>query len=363
MKKLMSLILISIMILSGVSAFADIDENASVMPVLKSAPLEAVTTLYEEENKVKFEVKQDGDNFTIILDENASTGYSWVYNIADEEHVTFVGDKHILAETDLMGASSKREFYFKVNAEGVSTISFEYKRPWEEEAADILRLLVYKSGEKVFVEEDDMVNAIDTVVPVLYETNAAYYNDELIESDVKPQVIDGVTMIPLRSTVEKMGYEVTWNGEKRSVEIKQGAQWTSIKIGENAYFKNKMASAPLSAAPLIVDDRTLVPAEFFNVILSKGLMIVEGNLKLNDNEMVTHSGYVKEINYDETGTMNITLTTDMESDGIMLQTIIHTSKAYTYINKEVVEGEYINVISSMIMTMSIPGQTSGYVIY
>ena len=90
---------------------------------------------------------------------------------------------------------------------------------------------------------------------------------------------------------------------------------------------------------------------------------MEGNLTLNDNEMVTHSGYVKEINYDETGTMSITLTTDMESDDIMLQTIIHTSKAYTYINKEVVEGEYINVISSMIMTMSIPGQTSGYVIY
>jgi len=90
---------------------------------------------------------------------------------------------------------------------------------------------------------------------------------------------------------------------------------------------------------------------------------VEGNLTLNDNEMVTHSGYVKEINYDETGTMSITLTTDMESDDIMLQTIIHTSKAYTYINKEVVEGEFINIISSMIMTMSVPGQTSGYVIY
>lgn len=363
MNKLMSLLLISVMILPGVSAFADVDENASIMPILIFEPVGAVPTLYEEDNKVEYEVKQDGDNFTIILDENVSTGYSWIYNVADEKHVAFVEDKSILGDTDLMGASSKREFYFKVNSDGVSTITFEYKRPWEEDAAKSLRLLVYKSGENVIVEEDIMLHTMDTVTPMSYEPNAVYYNDDLIESDVKPQVIDGVTMIPLRSTVEKMGYEVTWNGEARSVEIKQGAQWTSIKISENAYFKNKMAPSPLSAAPVIVDGRTLVPAEFFNVILSKGLMIVEGNLELNDDEMVIHSGYVKEINYDKTGAMNITLTTDMESDDIMLQTIIHTSKAYTYFNKQVVEGEYINVISPMIMTMSIPGQTSGYIIY
>jgi hypothetical protein len=249
MKKIMSLVFISVMMLSGVLAFADIDGNVSMMPVIESAQVEAVPTLYEEENTVEF------------------------------------------------------------------------------------------------------------------EANSVYYNDEIIESDVKTQVIDGVTMIPLRSTAEKMGYEVIWNDETRSVEIKQDAQWTSIKIDENAYFKNKMAPSQLSAAPVIVDSRTLVPAEFFSVILSKGLMIDEGNLKLNDNEMFIHSGYVKDINYDEAGNMSITLTTDMESDDIILQTIIHTSKEYTYFNKEVVEGEYINVVSSMIMTTSMPGQTSGYIIY
>lgn len=29
-----------------------------------------------------------------------------------------------------MRTGGKREFYFKVNDEGISTITFEYKRPW-----------------------------------------------------------------------------------------------------------------------------------------------------------------------------------------------------------------------------------------
>jgi predicted secreted protein len=340
MKRIISLILITIIIFSGVSASADTNEN-----------------------KEKFQVKEDGDNFVIILDENITTGYQWIYSIADEAHVTYVKDNQITNETDLVGVGGKREFYFKVNADGLSTITFEYKRSWEEEVAESLKVSVNKSGDKVSVKEDGINSDMDTSILVSYEANEVYYNDELIDSDVKTQIIDGVTMIPLRSTAEKMGYTVTWNNKTKSVEILQGAQWTSIKISENTYIKNKMAPLTLSAAPVIVDSRTLVPAEFFNVILSKGIIIEEGNLKLNDNDMFIHSGYVKEINYDETGNMSITLATDMESDDIMLETIIHTSKSSTYINKEVVEGEYINVISSMIMTMSIPGQTSGYIIY
>lgn len=50
-----------------------------------------------------------------------------------------------------MGSGGKREFYFKVNDEGISTITFEYKRHWEEEAIDSLRLLVYNREEQVFV--------------------------------------------------------------------------------------------------------------------------------------------------------------------------------------------------------------------
>ncbi|MCK8060763.1 MULTISPECIES: protease inhibitor I42 family protein [unclassified Fusibacter] len=365
MKRIIALVMIVLMMTSGLSTFADSNDTLGIMPVLISEPgtQEPVPTLYQGENAVRFDVIQDGDKFTIILDENSSTGYSWIYEIKDEQHLSFITDIQTASETQLVGAPGKHEFTFTVNGEGVSTITFSYKRAWEEVSIDTLNILVYKNGDKLFVEEDKPVYAMDDVKPVLYTTSSVYYNDTQIISDVPVQLIDGIMMIPLRSTLEEMGYEVKWNGETSSVEILKGAQWTSIKIGVNAYFKNRMAQSPLSAAPVIVDGRTLVPAEFFNVILSKGLIIEEGNLKLNDREMALHSGYVKEIKYDETGMMSITLTSDMDSDDIMLQTIIHTSPAYTFMNKKVVEGEFIHVISPMMMTMSIPGQTSGYIIY
>jgi hypothetical protein len=79
--------------------------------------------------------------------------------------------------------------------------------------------------------------------------------------------------------------------------------------------------------------------------------------------MAIHSGYVKDIAYDETGTKTITIVPDLASNEMYEQTVIHTSSAYTYYNKEAVVGEFVNVICPPIMTMSIPAQTSGYIVY
>lgn len=203
-------------------------------------------------------------------------------------------------------------------------------------------------------------------VPILISVAPAMevsYLDEVIKYDVTPQRIKGVTMIPLRATLEKMGYDVAWNGKTGSVEISKGAQWTSMKINNNSYFKNKMAPINLSCAPIIIEGRTLVPAEFFNLILDKGLLIENGDLKINDFETAIHSGYIKDIVDDGAGNVSITLTPDMASNDMLDYTIIHTSDATTYYNHEIKKGEYVNAICNMAMTMSIPGQTSGYIIY
>lgn len=189
------------------------------------------------------------------------------------------------------------------------------------------------------------------------------YLDEVIKYDIKPQKNNGVTMIPLRETLEKMGYSVKWNGKEEIVEISKGAQWTSVRINNNSYFKNKMMPIKLSCQPIIIDGRTLVPAEFLNVILDKGISVENSNLIINDSEMSIHSGYIKEILDDGHGNFSITLTPDMESENILDYVIIHTSKETTYYNCEFKKGDYINSICNMAMTMSIPGQTSAYILY
>jgi hypothetical protein len=44
-------------------------------------------------------------------------------------------------------------------------------------------------------------------------------------------------------------------------------------------------------------------------------------------------------------------------------TVINVSSATTIFNKSIKKGEFIHVIAKPMMTMSIPGQTPGVVIY
>ncbi len=78
---------------------------------------------------------------------------------------------------------------------------------------------------------------------------------------------DGSIMIPLRVVCEKLGYEVKWIEKNRSIEIKKGAQYTSVKPGENKYFFSKMAPISLGSAPEIKDSTTYVPFKFVSDIL------------------------------------------------------------------------------------------------
>ena len=354
MKKILSLVLAGMMVM-GTTAMAQVETVDDVM---------AIPTLINEEVK-SYSIEQNDSEFTVILSENSSTGYMWSYTISNEDLVEFVGETTIVADEVLLGSPYEKRLTFKVLDDGVSTIKFVNERAFSDElAAESFDLLVYKREESIIVEEDQIVYAMDTNQPTLYTlSETATYNGIEINADISVQQIDGITMIPLRATLEAMGYTVTWVQETKSVEINKGAQWTSISIGKNAYFRNRMAAHELSSGPVIVNNRTLVPVEFFADIIGNGIEVDSQKINFLESEAVIHRGYIKSITMDETGTKTITLTTDLSSESIELQTIIHTSSAYTFYHKEIVEGSYVQVVGSMVMTMSMPGQTSGYIVY
>jgi hypothetical protein len=209
------------------------------------------------------------------------------------------------------------------------------------------------------------VIAVMDKVPTLYGIleRELMVSGEIVYSDVQMQVIDGVTMIPLRAVAEALGFQVTWIPATHSAEISAGPHWTSVTIGENSYFKNKMAPAPLSAAPVAIDGRILVPAEWFVTILDSGIKVEETSLNYIDDMVAIHSGYVVEIEVDETFSQRITISSIEGSDDYMNHTIIHTNDAFTLTQKHFDVGDMITVIAPPIMTMSIPGQTSGHIIY
>lgn len=79
----------------------------------------------------------DGGTLTVILESNITTGYSWNENAN-------IGDKTVMQQTDhkyqppatpVPGAGGKEVWTFKALKAGKSTISLEYRRPFEPTAA------------------------------------------------------------------------------------------------------------------------------------------------------------------------------------------------------------------------------------
>jgi len=78
-----------------------------------------------------------GEEFTISLDANATTGYEWkLAKTLDESIIEQVGDPQYLTEEgaeDRIGAGGTEVWTFRGVGRGDTTIYFEYVRPWEKE--------------------------------------------------------------------------------------------------------------------------------------------------------------------------------------------------------------------------------------
>ena len=216
----------------------------------------------------------------------------------------------------------------------------------------------------------------ETITPVLISQPAAeeesekdeiekidvYFGETEIRYDVKAKLINGITYIPLRFTLEEMGYTVNWIEMERSVEVYKGAQWTKLYIDKNSYTKNRMAPVQLSSAPVIINGRTMVPAEFYHEILNLVFSYEEEKFMFIDNDMdtlITHRGYLKKIsNFDNSAKYYLADNNDGE-----VSLIINISRKNTLIQNDISEGDIIKVISPPVMALSYPGQTQGIIVY
>lgn len=73
-----------------------------------------------------------------------------------------------------------------------------------------------------------------------------------------PSLIDGVTMVPLRDVVEYLGGNIEWIEETQRIAISYNANRISVTIGSKISFVNGVASI-LSAAPQLIEGVTMIP--------------------------------------------------------------------------------------------------------
>ncbi|MEC0245320.1 DUF3298 domain-containing protein [Paenibacillus chitinolyticus] len=89
----------------------------------------------------------------------------------------------------------------------------------------------------------------------------------------------GTTMVPLRVTAEKLGFQLKWNQEQWAAELSKGAVWTSVYKGKDAYTINKMAPFSLGEAAVIKEDGNMyVPAAFFSKVLKADVAVTGDQL-------------------------------------------------------------------------------------
>ena len=86
-------------------------------------------------------------------------------------------------------------------------------------------------------------------------------NGETLIFDVPPQIVDGRTMVPMRTIFEALGASIEWYGETKTIIAKKADKTIKTTIGEKEISINEKITE-MDVAPVIINSRTLVPARF-----------------------------------------------------------------------------------------------------
>lgn len=95
-------------------------------------------------------------------------------------------------------------------------------------------------------------------------------NGEKIEFDVKPEIMDGRTMVPVRAIFEAVGAEVDWNDKTQTVTGTKDGTVVQMTIGSNKLLING-STILMDCEPVKIDNRVLTPARY--VVESYGYVV------------------------------------------------------------------------------------------
>ena len=81
---------------------------------------------------------------------------------------------------------------------------------------------------------------------------------EQMSFDQPPVIMNDSTLVPFRAIFERLGMEVEWNGDDKSVTAYNSETEIGLLVGYNTMYVNDN-EVELLAPPVIINDRTLVP--------------------------------------------------------------------------------------------------------
>lgn len=92
------------------------------------------------------------------------------------------------------------------------------------------------------------------------------YDGEKLNFATAPQLINDTTMLPMRAVFEQFGASVKWDGATKTVTAKRKSKTITMTIGDETAYKNEEAVS-MTCAPTIVNGSTLVPVRTVSELL------------------------------------------------------------------------------------------------
>lgn len=104
---------------------------------------------------------------------------------------------------------------------------------------------------------------VGAMVPAKAEENSikVVLDGRQLSFDVEPMLIGGRTMVPLRAIFEALGATVLWDETTKTVSAYNEAYYVKATIDKQDMYVNGQVRK-MDIAPMIIDERTLVPARF-----------------------------------------------------------------------------------------------------
>ena len=91
-------------------------------------------------------------------------------------------------------------------------------------------------------------------------------------ADVKLVNKNNTLYVPLRAVAEALGYTVTWNQDAQTAVVYDGPRSTVCTIGSNDYGKQRMR-IKLQNKPELIDGVTMVPVEMLDYVMGYSVKV------------------------------------------------------------------------------------------
>lgn len=86
-----------------------------------------------------------------------------------------------------------------------------------------------------------------------------YVDGQAVSFDQAPVIIDDRTLVPMRAIFKSLGSQVTWSEPTKTITSTKGSDTVVLKIGETGLYKNGQLVYTMDVPARIISDRTMVP--------------------------------------------------------------------------------------------------------